>query len=124
MAGLDVMTAGAPPQYPAELLGSDNMTELVLNWRKQYDFIIIDGAPVLPVTDSVLLSSHSDLTLLVARYKVTERRSLERSCSILQTPGTQKIALVLNAFDPSSSTPYDYYGYNGGGYSGGTQWAS
>lgn len=124
MAGLDVMTAGAPPQYPAELLGSDNMTELVLNWRKQYDFIIIDGAPVLPVTDSVLLSSHSDLTLLVARYKVTERQSLERSCSILQTQGTQKIALVLNAFDPSSSTYYDYYGYNGGGYSGGTQWAS
>ena len=46
-------------------------------WRGQYDFIILDGAPVLPVTDSVVLSTQADATLLVARYQTTQQQSLE-----------------------------------------------
>jgi capsular exopolysaccharide synthesis family protein len=118
MPGLDVMAAGPVPQYPAELLASEQMAEVMLVWRKEYDFIIVDGAPVLPVTDSVLLSTLADLTLVVARYKVTERQSLERCCSLLLSQGARKIGLVLNAVESSASTYYNYYGYNNPSYYG------
>jgi len=69
MPGLDVMAAGPVPQYPAELLASEQMAEVMLVWRKEYDFIIVDGAPVLPVTDLFLLSTLADLTLVVLVIK-------------------------------------------------------
>jgi polysaccharide biosynthesis transport protein len=112
MRGLDVMTAGPMSRYPAELLASERMSTLVEHWRQNYDFVVVDGAPVLPVTDSVILSTYADLALVVARHRVTERQSLERTYSILQSQGTRKIALVLNCVEPSSRTYFDYYGYN------------
>ena len=116
MPGLDVLSAGSVPKYPAELLASERMGALVQFWRKEYDFVVIDGAPVLPVTDSVLLSARADLTLVVARYRMTERQSLQRSCSVLQAQGSGKIALVLNGVEPSSGAYFDYYGYTNGTY--------
>jgi succinoglycan biosynthesis transport protein ExoP len=112
MRGLDVMTAGPMSRYPSELLASERMTRLVEQWRHDYDFVVVDGAPVLPVTDSVILSTHADLALVVARHRMTEKQSLERTYSILQSQGTRKIALVLNCVEPSSRTYFDYYGYN------------
>jgi capsular exopolysaccharide synthesis family protein len=114
LPGLHVMAAGPVPPYPAELLASEQMAELMRVWRKEYDFVIMDGAPVLPVTDSVLLSTYADLTLVVARYEMTERQSLERSCSILQSQGAQEIGVVLNAIKHSGT---DYYGYKKFDYS-------
>lgn len=116
--GLDVLPAGPVPPYPAELLGSQQMTEAVRTWRQKYDFVVIDGAPVLPVTDPVILSTLADLTLIVARYKMTERQSLERSCRLLQAQGRQKIGVVLNAVERSANTYYQYYGYNNSAYYG------
>jgi polysaccharide biosynthesis transport protein len=118
MRGLDVMTAGPMSRYPSELLASDRMARLVDQWRHDYDFVVVDGAPVLPVTDSVILSTYSDLTLVVARHRVTEKQSLERTYSILQSQGARKIALVLNCVEPSSRTYFDYYGYNNCKYYG------
>jgi polysaccharide biosynthesis transport protein len=118
MRGLDVMTAGPMSRYPSELLASERMARLVDQWRHDYDFVVVDGAPVLPVTDSVILSTHADLALVVARHRMTERQSLERTYSILQSQGTRKIALVLNCVEPSSRTYFDYYGYNNCKYYG------
>jgi succinoglycan biosynthesis transport protein ExoP len=124
LPGLDVLPAGPVPAQPAELLASESMAELTAAWRKRYDFIIIDGAPVLPVTDSVILSAHADLTLVVARHKVTERQSLERTRSILQSQGTPRMALVLNGVEPSSRTYFHYYGYTNRTYYGRNQCAN
>src|SRR5260370_38247475 len=121
MAGLDVMAAGTVPEYPAELLASEQMAEAMRVWRKEYNFIVVDGAPVLPVTDSVLLSTLADLTLVVARFKMTERQSLQRTCSILLSQGARRIGLVLNGVESSASTYYDYYGYNDSKYYGSRQ---
>ncbi len=118
MRGLDVMTAGPMSRYPSELLASERMARLVDQWRHDYDFVVVDGAPVLPVTDSVILSTYADLALVVARHRMTERQSLERTYSILQAQGSRKIALVLNCVEPSSRTYFDYYGYNNCKYYG------
>ena len=118
MPGLHVLAAGPVPRYPAELLASEQMAELMRVWRREYDSIIVDGAPVLPVTDSVLLSAYADLTLVVARHNMTEQQSLERTCSILESQGAQNVRLVLNGIKRSASAYHDYYGYNSSSYYG------
>jgi polysaccharide biosynthesis transport protein len=108
---LSVLPAGPVPDYPAELLASDRMGELVRILRREYDYIIIDGAPILPVTDSALLSRYSDFTLVVARHNLTDRESLERTCQILRSQGSRQLGLVLNGIKPSSGAKSGYYGY-------------
>jgi polysaccharide biosynthesis transport protein len=109
--GLYVLPAGPVPAYPAELLASDGMAELIRICRRHYDYIIIDGAPILPVTDSALLSRYADFTLVVARHNVTDRRSLERTCQILRSQGVRDIGMVLNGVKASVGAQYRYYGY-------------
>ena len=109
--GLYVLPAGPVPAYPSELLASDGMAELVRICRRHYDYIIIDGAPILPVTDSALLSRYADFTLVVARHNVTDRRSLERTCQILRSQGVRQIGMVLNGVKASGGAQYRYYGY-------------
>jgi polysaccharide biosynthesis transport protein len=113
-----VLPAGPLPTYPAELLASDRMAEFVRLCRQDYDYIIIDGAPILPVTDSALLSRYTDFTLVVARHNVTDRRSLERTCQILRSQGVRQMGLVLNGVKVSGPAKYRYYGYKQLSYSG------
>jgi succinoglycan biosynthesis transport protein ExoP len=108
---LDIVLGGAVPDYPAELLGSTRMAEAIGQWRRDYDHIFLDGAPLLPVTDSALLSACSDFTLIVARHKMTDRRSLEKTLQILRTQGVRNTGVVLNAVRAHGGAQYKYYGY-------------
>ena len=115
---LHVLPAGPLPTYPAELLATDGVAEFVRRSRNNYDYIIFDGAPILPVTDSALLSRYADFTLVVARHNVTDRRSLDRTCQILRAQGVRQMGLVLNGLRLSSSAQYRYYGYRQLSYAG------
>jgi succinoglycan biosynthesis transport protein ExoP len=112
--GLRVLTAGPVPPYPSELLGSEQMQKLVQQWRGQFDFIVLDAAPVLPVTDSVMVAPLADQILLVARHAVTESGDLDRSFRLLhaRTPGTP-IGIVINAVKRSKDSYYQTYGSYG-----------
>jgi len=87
-------------------------------WRDEFDFIVFDGAPILPVTDSVIVSELVDARLLVARFNLTERQSLERSYRLLQPQDGQKhrIGIVMNAVERTGNSYYDYYGYSESAY--------
>lgn len=112
--GLHILPAGPVPPYPAELLYSEQMRNGLQTWREHFDFIIIDGPPALPVTDSVILSTMADFTLLVARHNVTECQSLERSHRILQAQtGSNRVGIVLNAVRNNESVYYAYDGNKG-----------
>jgi capsular exopolysaccharide synthesis family protein len=116
--GLELLPAGPIPPYPSELLGSSQMSTLMQAWRERFDFIILDGAPVLPVTDSVVFAPLADQILLLARHGVTERTLLEKSFRLLlsRTP-TAAIGVVVNAIKRSAE-PYSYsYGYGYGTHS-------
>ncbi len=114
LPGLHLLTSGKIPPYPAELLASERMKELLARWRRTYDFIVLDSPPVLLVTDPVVLSDLADVTLLVARYGVTSRLSLARSHRVLIDQGAQtRIGVVLNGVSRQSSFHYEYYGYSG-----------
>lgn len=108
-----VLTTGPRPPYPAELLGSERMNELLAHWRGNFDFVIIDSPPVLPVTDAVLLSERVDAVLMVARYRVSTRRSLERGYGMLaRHAGEGKVSVILNGIERTSADFGEHYGYD------------
>jgi len=110
---LDILLAGPTPSFSAELLGSSKMKKALETWRSLYDFIILDGAPVLPVTDSVVLSSEADATFVVARYELTQHQSLDRSLRTLRAHlgSTRHLGVVLNGVERTTEAYYKYYGF-------------
>lgn len=107
--GLKILTAGDIMDNPSELLGSEKMRKLISIWRDSFDFIVLDGQPLLPVTDSVVLTPVADQILLLARQGVTERSKFQRSLQMVRarSPRTP-VGIVLNAI----KTPTEPYLYN------------
>lgn len=112
--GLYILCSGPVPPYPSELLGSNQMRLFLERWRKEFDFILFDGAPILPVTDSVILSDLMDAKLLVARFGLTEKQSVERSYSLLcgVRGSDTRVSIVVNAVEQNDNSYYQYYGYS------------
>ncbi len=114
---LHCLTSGPVPPYPAELLGSERMQVLMREWRKTYDFIVLDCPPVLPVTDTQYLEGLADATFLVVRAGATSRIALQRSYQLLvrhaKDQQNPKIGVVLNFISVRSAAYYGYYGYYG-----------
>jgi succinoglycan biosynthesis transport protein ExoP len=115
---LYLLPGGPIPPYPSELLGSERMHTLVEEWRTQFDFIVVDSPPVLPVTDAQLLEEMEDATVLLARVGFTTRAALERAYKLLlvhrRDPARPTIGVLLNFVSQRSSAYYGYYGYYGG----------
>jgi polysaccharide biosynthesis transport protein len=115
---LYLLPAGPTPPYPAELLGSPRMHTLMDEWRAEFDFIVVDSPPVLPVTDAQLLEEMADATVLLARVGFTTRAALERAYKLLLTHRKDQarpaIGVLLNFVARRSSAYYGYYGYYGG----------
>jgi tyrosine-protein kinase Etk/Wzc len=114
---LDVILAGSIPPNPAELL-SNGRFELLLNELKQeYDFVIVDCAPTILVTDTLLTSQLADVTLYLVRAGFTETRLLQFSKELKQLHKLKNMSYVLNNVGDSKSYGYNYsynYGYNYG----------
>jgi capsular exopolysaccharide synthesis family protein len=114
---LDVILAGSIPPNPAELL-SNGRFELLLNEVKQeYDYVIVDCAPTILVTDTLLISQLADVTLYLTRAGFTETRLLQFSKELKQLHKLKNMSYVLNNVGDSKSYGYNYsynYGYNYG----------
>ncbi len=110
---LYVLCGGPVPPFPAELLGSHRMRTLLMRWRSEYDFVVMDGPPALPVTDAIVLEQLCDAVLLVARHGMTQKKVIHRSYRTLtrQLPKHVVLGTVLNAVPSRSSDFYEYYGY-------------
>jgi capsular exopolysaccharide synthesis family protein len=114
---LQLLPGGPVPPYPAELLGSHRMQTLMEEWRTEFDFIVVDSPPVLPVVDSQLLEELADATVLLARVGYTTRAALQRAYKLLlmhrKDPARPAIGVLLNFVPRRSSAHYGYYGYYG-----------
>jgi capsular exopolysaccharide synthesis family protein len=111
------MPAGPAPPFPTELLGSARMGALLAEWRKQFDFVVIDSPPILPVADARLLIPLADTTVLVARAARTTRVALQRAYGILIQHASDQalpsVGTVFNGVSLHSAGYYGYYGYYG-----------
>jgi polysaccharide biosynthesis transport protein len=115
LSRLDILLAGAKPPNPSELLDS-KVKEWLDVWRRQYDFIILDAPPLLPVTDAQIVHPLVDITLLLARSGVTERPQLQRSHRMLTNTSNHYVGVILNGLRPQDESYYGYYGYRNYSY--------
>jgi receptor protein-tyrosine kinase len=113
-SGLDVLTSGAVPPNPAELLQSHAMNELLDKLRGSYDTIIIDAPPLLPVTDAALLAARSEGALLVIRHGRTTREQLRLSIERLQAVDARAVGILMNMVPTRKGRGFDSYGYGYG----------
>ncbi|MFI7169546.1 polysaccharide biosynthesis tyrosine autokinase [Rhodococcoides fascians] len=109
--GLQAMASGPIPPNPSELLGSEASRALLIELRSRFDYVIVDGAPLLPVTDSAVLTTHADGALLVTRYGHTKSNELARAIGNLETIGARVLGVVL-ALTPSKKGDMYSYSYN------------
>jgi polysaccharide biosynthesis transport protein len=93
--GLDIIDCGPIPANPAELLGSLRMEELLREQRGNYDCVIIDGPPVLLVSDAKLLAELVDATILVFNAADTSRGAAIRTIHELKKVNANIAGCVL-----------------------------
>lgn len=109
----DVLPAGIIPPNPAELLMSKKVNVLFETLKKQYDYIIVDTAPVSLVTDTLLIASHADCFIYVARANFLEKRMLSIVNGLYKEQKLPNMCLLLNDTDSTKGYGYGYgYGVN------------
>jgi capsular exopolysaccharide synthesis family protein len=104
--GLYLLSAGAIPPNPAELIGSEEMRRLMATLKTSFTHIVIDSPPIASFTDSVLISSLVDGVLLVVHGGRASRGIVRRSRQVLQDVGAKVFGIVLNNV---KLDPNDYY---------------
>lgn len=91
-----VLTSGKIPPNPAELVGSEKMSQLLSYLKETYDYIVIDTPPVLSVTDPRLLALKADGTLLVVRAEKTKQKVVQTAFKELKKLNVNVIGSILN----------------------------
>ena len=108
---LDLLLAGPTPPNPTELLARQNLTDIVDMLRKEYDYIILDTAPVGLVTDTLQIGRVADVTVFVCRADYTPKSSFEFINTLNNEKKLRNMCIVLNGVDMSKKKYGYYYGY-------------
>jgi capsular exopolysaccharide synthesis family protein len=108
-----VLTSGQLPPNPSELLGSRRMKDLLAELRAVFEVILIDCAPLLPVTDPMVVSRFADGILLIARAGTTTRDQAQAAKAACAKAGAKIFGTVLNATSVTEGDQPAYYAYYG-----------
>ncbi len=108
---VDVIFSGAIPPNPAELFMNDRLKNLLQKEEGNYDYIILDTAPTMIVTDTLLISPLADTTLYVTRAGYTEKKLLEFPKDLKVQGKLKGVAVVLNDVDYKKFSYGGKYGY-------------
>ena len=112
LKNLYVLTAGAIPPNPAEILSSEKMKNLIEDLKNIYDYIFIDTPPIGLVTDAGVLSSFTDGVVLVVKSESVEKKYLEETKKKLDAVDARILGAILNSYK-SEQKDYNYYSYYG-----------
>ena len=128
---LDTIISGSIPPNPAELISNGRFEKLLNIVKAEYDFIIVDSAPTLLVTDTLLITNLADLVIYVTRADMTDKHVVEYSRDLYLQGKISKIAYIVNSVGLIYVYGYKYkynysygYGYNynyGYGYGYGSE---
>lgn len=111
---IDVIYSGKIPPNPAELLMSDRMKELFEKMSDLYDYVIVDTAPVMVVTDTLLISQYADQILYVTKANVTEKKVIEYPLKLKKEGKLKNLSFVVNGVKQSNLGYGGKYGYGYG----------
>ncbi|WP_289039716.1 polysaccharide biosynthesis tyrosine autokinase [uncultured Zobellia sp.] len=111
---IDVIYSGRIPPNPAELLMSDRIKELFAQVSETYDYVIVDTAPLMVVTDTLLISEYADLLLYVTRAGVTETNAVDYPIKLQEEGKIKGLSFIVNDVDSSNLGYGGKYGYGYG----------
>ncbi len=116
---LDMLTAGAVPPNPLELLASPRFAKFLERVKDRYDHILIDSPPTQAVSDSVLMSTYADSVIYVIKSEGTSIGMAQKGVGQLLQSGASIVGVVLNQVDVKKAAKkgeysgyYDHYGYS------------
>lgn len=108
---LSLMTSGALPPNPAELIGSQRMGTLIEQFQQQFDIVIFDTPPVLAVTDAAVLATLIKNSILVVHAKRTKQGILKQANDLLNKVDSHLLGIIMNDLQKNSYNYYDYQSY-------------
>lgn len=106
---LSLLTSGLPPPNPSELLSSKRTTEVFDSLVAEYDVVLVDSPPVLPVTDALVLAGVADAVLLAAVAGSSTTRNTQRAVELLRQVGSPLVGAVLSGVEAEDGYRYDAY---------------
>ena len=116
---LYVISAGAIPPNPSELILSNKFKVMMADLKTRFDYLIIDSAPIGPVSDSLLLKDYADTTLFVVRHNKTPKSYLRHINTFYHQKLFKNICIVFNGLKQrgiGGSYGYGNYGYGNYNY--------
>jgi capsular exopolysaccharide synthesis family protein len=114
---LYILPAGKIPPNPSELLGSKQMNQLLEALGKEFDVVLCDAPPLLPVTDAAVLSKSTSGAIVIVAVGRTTTHQLDGALDALATVGSKVAGVVLTMVPTHGPDSYGYgYGYGYGGY--------
>src|SRR5438876_2033928 len=119
---LDILAGGRRAPNPAEILSGPRFGELLAEAVRSYDRVVVDSAPVLAVSDTLLMAPLVQTVCIVLQAKKTPRHVVQRAITLLTTASGRPAGLVLNRLPNPRGAGYYYHyaspGYGGGSYAG------
>ena len=114
---LDLLPAGQIPPNPSELLGSEAMKKFLVKAEKDYDVVLIDSAPLLPVTDAAILSKITGGVAVVVGVGKTTKPQLVAALGHVEAVGGRVLGFIMNKIPTKGVDAYRYrYSYKYGSY--------
>jgi capsular exopolysaccharide synthesis family protein len=113
-----VLAAGKIPPNPSELLGSKAMVDLIRLFEKEFDYVLFDAPPLLPVTDAAILGKNVGGALVVVAAGRTHKNQLAGSVAALANVDAHVSGIIMTMLPTKGPDAYGYgrYGYGGYGY--------
>lgn len=111
-ADLFVLSAGIEGSDPVEMLQSEVFSRVMLALSQQFDWIVIDSSPLIPVADASIWMNHADAALIVARENRTPKHLLAKALKTIDQ--SKVVGMVLNDVARNKSANHKYYGYQYG----------
>jgi capsular exopolysaccharide synthesis family protein len=108
---LEVLTSGAIPPNPSELLGSMAAQKVFTELRSGFDYVIVDSCPLLAVTDAAILSADADGVLLMTRFGQTKREQLAHAVRHLKDVGAPLLGAIFTMTPVRGEESYSYRTY-------------
>ena len=121
---LQVLTSGPLPPNPSELLASRGMRDLVAFLEEDFDMVVIDAPPLLPVTDAAVLGTMTSGVVLGVRYGFTRREQFRRAAEALNAVDAKILGVVLNMVPRRGPDALYRYGSTGYGSYGAKAYAA
>ena len=128
LENVDIITSGPVPPNPSEMLMSKRLEKMLVDVRKEYDYVILDTSPVGLVADAFLLDKYADMSLFILRHKYSYKTTVQYIERLFTDKRFNNLGIIVNGIIDTEGMGYGYgygYGYSYGyGYGYGYHYSS